>query len=60
MSASGGYSGLGDGNYYFIATDSGVRMQGGSNCIYVTNSGVYKKVNGVVSEIGGGGTAVFG
>ena len=59
MSASGGYSGLGDGNYYFIATDSGVRMQGGSNCIYVTNSGVYKKVNGVVSEIGGG-TAVFG
>lgn len=59
MSASGGYSGLGDGNYYFIATDSGVRMQGGSSCIYVTNSGVYKKVNGVTSEIGGG-TAVFG
>jgi uncharacterized protein YoxC len=26
LAASGGYSNLGDGNFYFIATDSGVRM----------------------------------
>ena len=59
LAASGGYSNLGDGNFYFIATDSGVRMQGGQNCIYITNKGIYTKINGVTSVLGGG-TAVFG
>ena len=59
LAASGGYNNLGDGNFYFIATDSGVRMQGGQNCIYITNKGIYTKINGVTSVLGGG-TAVFG
>ena len=57
LGASAGYENLGAGNYYFIATDSGVRMQGGANAIYVTDSGVFKTINGTNSPIG---TAVFG
>ena len=57
MGASAGSTNLGNGNYYFIATDSGVRMQGGSNAIYVTDSGVFKKINGTNSALG---MAVFG
>lgn len=57
LGASAGYENLGSGNYYFIATDSGVRMQGGSNAVYVTETGVFKTINGTNSPIG---TAVFG
>lgn len=59
LAASGGYSNLGSGNFYFIATDSGVRMQGGSNCIYITNKGIFTTINGTTSQLGGG-AAVFG
>lgn len=59
LAASGGYNNLGSGNFYFIATDSGVRMQGGSNCIYITNKGIFTTINGTTSQLGGG-AAVFG
>lgn len=59
LAASGGYSNLGSGNFYFIATDSGVRMQGGNNCIYITNKGIFTNINGTTSQLGGG-AAVFG
>lgn len=47
----------GSADHYVICTGSGVRMQSGRNSIYCVDSGVYKVVNGVASEIG---EAVFG
>jgi hypothetical protein len=68
MSAAGNTD-LGEEGNYFIATNKGVRMQSGAskvfavdgsaylesngNSVYVSETGAYTKVNGVVSVIGG-------
>lgn len=68
MSAAGNTN-LGEDGNYFIATNKGVRMQSGAskvfavdgsaylesngNSVYVSETGAYTKVNGVVSVIGG-------
>ena len=57
--AYGGNSNLDLGGHYIIVTEGGVRMTAGQNSLYVTNSGVYKTVNGVNSAIGDS-VAVFG
>lgn len=53
----GGRTDLGLGSHYIIVTEKGVRMTAGQNSLYVTDSGVFKTVNGVNSPIG---AAVFG
>ena len=55
--AYGGRTNLDLGGHYIIVTEKGVRMTAGQNSLYVTDSGVFKTVNGVNSPIG---VAVFG
>lgn len=55
--AYGGRTNLDLGGHYIIVTEKGVRMTAGQNSLYVTDSGVFKTVNGVNSPIG---AAVFG
>ena len=42
--SSGEPDSLGNGDYYLIVTDSGIRMQAGDYSIYVTASGCYQSV----------------
>lgn len=55
----GGRTDLDLGGHYLIVTNAGVRMTAGQNSLYVTDSGVYKTVNGVNTDIGTT-VAVFG
>lgn len=50
---------LGTGDYYFIATNAGVRMQGGNCALWVNSNGAFFNTNGHAQESIPLGTAVF-
>lgn len=55
----GDRTGLDTGDFYFIATNAGVRMQGGNCAIWVNNNGAFFNTNGHSQESIALGTAVF-
>jgi hypothetical protein len=60
--SSGEAESLGNGHYYLIVTDSGIRMQAGDYSIYVTDSGCYQSVydrNAMKENSARIGTCVF-